>query len=275
MWSIAWAVMLTVVPRTEVGDATPADRGMSYRDVTFSTSDGVRLSGWLVPTRNSAVVVALPGAGSNRSAVLAQAAVLARHGFGVLLLDPRGQGDSGGTGMDVGWWAERDVPAAVDFLVRQPGVDPARIAVLGLSMGGESAIGAAGTDMRIAGVVAEGATSRTAEDKDGWLPGGVLGAAQRGIDTLTYGLAELLTSAPRPRTLHDAVAATDETRFLLVTAGEMPDEARAATWIRGAAPDRVSVWEVPGAGHVRGLSTRPAEWEQRVVGFLDDALGVG
>jgi uncharacterized protein len=266
------AVMFTVVPRVSVGDTTPADRGLDYRDVTFRASDGVVLAGWLLPTHNGAAVVAVPGAGSTRSGVLAQAVVLARHGYGVLAVDPRGQGDSGGRGMDLGWWGERDISAAVDFLLGQPGVDPQRIGVLGLSMGGEEAIGAAGADRRIAAVVAEGATGRIAEDKDGWLPGGPLGAIQRGIDVITYDLVEVLTAAPKPPTLHDAIASTTGTRFLLVTAGSMPDEAEAAAWMRGAGPTRVSVWDVPGAGHTRGLATEPAEWQGRVTSFLDAAL---
>jgi hypothetical protein len=42
----------------------------------------------------------LPGAGSTRTAVLAQAAVLARHGYGAILVDTRGHGRSGGHAMD-------------------------------------------------------------------------------------------------------------------------------------------------------------------------------
>jgi hypothetical protein len=40
----------------------------------------------LIP-RNGAALVVLPGSGSNRSAVLGQAAVLARHGNGALLAE--------------------------------------------------------------------------------------------------------------------------------------------------------------------------------------------
>ena len=73
----------------------------------------------------------LHGAGETRAATLPQADVLAHHGYGVLLLDARGHGDSGGRGMDAGWYGDDDVRAAVDFLVGRPGVDPGRIAVLG------------------------------------------------------------------------------------------------------------------------------------------------
>jgi pimeloyl-ACP methyl ester carboxylesterase len=89
-------------------------------------------------------VVLLPGAGSTRTAVLGQAAVPARHGYGALLTDIRGHGRSGGHAMDFGWWGDRDLAAAMSFLGRQSGVRAGKIAVLGESMGGEQALAAAG-----------------------------------------------------------------------------------------------------------------------------------
>lgn len=137
----------------------------------------------LVP-RNGAALVVLPGSGSNRSAVLGQA-VLARHGYGALLADPRGQGLSGGHVMDFGWWGGRDIAAAVSFLGRQPGVQAGKIAVLGESMGGEQALAAAGADPRIRAVVAEGATGQQLADH-GWLPQGIDGVLQRGMEWVQY-----------------------------------------------------------------------------------------
>lgn len=40
-----------------------------------------------------------------------------------------------------------------------------------------------------------------------------------------------------------------------------------------AAPNSVDVWNVEGAGHTSGLATAPTEWEYRVIGFLDQAVG--
>ena len=153
------AVMYAVVPPTALGAATPADVGVpGYRDVTFRTSDGVRLSAWYLPSRNGAAVVLEHGAGSTRTSTLPQAGVLARHGYGVLMVDARGHGRSGGAGMDLGWYGDLDTTAAVTELSRLPGVAPSRIGVVGLSMGGEQAIGAAAADPGIRAVVAEGAT---------------------------------------------------------------------------------------------------------------------
>ena len=110
--------------------------------------------------RNHAAVVLLHGAGSTRSSVLDHAVVLANHGYGVLLFDARGHGRSGGRAMDFGWYGDKDVTAAVSFLQTRPDVDDDLIAAVGLSMGGEEAIGAAASDRRIRAVVAEGATHR-------------------------------------------------------------------------------------------------------------------
>jgi dienelactone hydrolase len=274
IWPVAEGTMLGLSPGTTLDTVTPAARGLAYSDVTFATSDGIRLSGWYLPSTNHAAVVAVPGAGSTRTGTLDQAAVLARHGYGVLTVDPRGQGRSGGRAMDAGWYGDRDITAAVAFLQRQPGVDPSRIGVLGLSMGGEEAIGAAAADPAIRAVVAEGATHRTAADKAGYLPGGITGALQRGIDKLTYGVAALFSSAPEPRTLHSAITRAPQTPFLLIGGGNAIDEPEAVAYLHTAAPDRVQTWAVPDSSHTQALATARAEWTARVTAFLDRALGV-
>ena len=124
---------------------TPASRGLAYRDVLLRTSDGVPLAAWYVPSRNGAAVVLVPGAGSTRSTLVGHAAVLARHGYGALLVDTRGHGRSSGHSMDFGWYGNRDITAAVSWLERLPDVRAGKIAVLGLSMGGEQALVAAGS----------------------------------------------------------------------------------------------------------------------------------
>lgn len=256
-WTLGQAVAATYPPRPSLGDTTPSEVGMEARDVRFPSQDGVDLDGWYVPSRTGA-------------------AVLARHGYGILLFDARGHGESDGRGMDFGWYGDLDARGAVDFVVQQPDVDPGRVGLLGLSMGGEQAIGAAGSDDRVAAVVAEGATARVAADKEYLDAYGTRGKVQQRIDAVTFGLTDLLSSAPRPAPLRSSVlAATSRSApaaFLLVTAGEEPDEGYAAARLRSAAPSAVSTWTVPTAHHVEGLRTAPEEWEARVVDFFDQTL---
>ncbi|HYN31991.1 MAG TPA: alpha/beta fold hydrolase, partial [Ilumatobacteraceae bacterium] len=253
---------------------TPADLGLDYENVTLTTSDGVDLAAWYIPASSSSAVVVMHGAGSTRSDVLAEASVLHRNGFGTLLLDARGHGDSNGTAMDFGWFGDPDISAGTAYLATRSDVDPEHIGVVGFSMGGEEAIGAAATDPLIAAVVAEGATARTADDK-AWLSDvyGWRGWLQEQIEEVQFGITDLLAEASSPTTLRDAVTAATDTSFLLVTAGTVADEQHAAEFIQNAAPERVTVWTVDGATHTGGLDAEPAAWEERVIRFLDENLG--
>jgi dienelactone hydrolase len=269
---VAPAVAATNVPASPL-DRRPAAVGLAARTVHLATPDGQRLDAWFVPSRTGAAVVLLHGAGSTRSSLLDHAAVLARHGFGALLVDARGHGTSGGRAMDFGWYGDHDVAAAVSWLRYAPGVDPDRIGAVGLSMGGEEALGALGAVPELRAVVAEGATGRVADD-GAWLSGvyGWRGALQEGLDHLVFGLTDLLSSAAPPRSLRDAVRSAPRTPVLLIAAGDVTDEAHAAATIHAASPATVEVWVAPDAGHTDALAVHPGEWERRVTGFLADAL---
>ena len=217
LYPLTMAVYATNLPPGPLGSATPASYGLAYQNVAFRTADGVPLSGWYIPARNGAAVVVLPGAGSTRTAVLGQAAVLARHGYGTLLLDTRGHGLSGGHAMDFGWWGDRDIAAAVSFLARQPAVHAGKIGLVGESMGGEQALAAIGADPRIRAVVAEGATGQQLADH-GWLPHGIDGVLQRGMEWVQYTAAGLISGAPRPMSIPDAIRAAAP-RPVLIIAG--------------------------------------------------------
>lgn len=267
------AVFATNVPRPRLGMVTPADRGLSYLDAEFETSDGITLSGWYIRSRNRAAVALLHGASSTRVAVLDQAAALARHGYGVLLFDARGHGRSGGRAMEFGWYGDRDVEAAVSYLQRRPDVDGDRVGAVGMSMGGEEVIGAMAADPRIKAAVAEGATNRVLADKQ-WLSDvyGLRGRLQQGVEWLTYGITDLLTEARPPISLRDAVQAAAPRPVLLIAAGTLTSEQHADEAIQAASPTSVELWLVPGAGHTGGLRTAPQEWERRVSAFLGRAL---
>ena len=273
VWTLTPAVLATNPPHIPSGDAKPEAFGLTAREVQYVAGDGVQLGAWYVPSSNGAAVVLRHGAGSTSSDVFAQAAALAYHGYGVLITDARGHGLSDGRGMEFGWYGDVDIDAAVSFLVDQPDVDFGRIAVLGVSMGGEEAVGAAARDTRIAAVVAEGATARTAGDK-AWLADvyGWRGHVQLVFERIQYWVADQLTAASSPISLANAAADASPRPVLLITAGDVPDEGHAAAHIQRSSSGNVTIWDVPGAGHIQGLSVAPALWEETVVNFLDNAL---
>ena len=260
------AVMSTNSPPLELGDRTPADAGLDYEDVELTTADGVRLEAWYVPSQNGAAVVLLAGAGSTRDDEIDRAAALAEHGFGVLLHDVRGHGGSDGEAMLLGWYGELDVEPAVDYLLERPDVTEGRVGVVGMSMGGQQAVAAFGADDRIRGVVADGTVGRHSSELDAPT------AVDRLMGWLTMETSELLTDAPHPTPLVEAVADAAP-RPILVIAAENPGiEVDFAEKLSDASPATVEVWVAPDVSHTQAFDKHREQWISRVTSFLDEAL---
>jgi dienelactone hydrolase len=239
----------------------------------LTTADGVELTAWYTASTTGAAVILLPGSGGTKADTERHAGVLARHGYGVLALDARGAGESGGRQMSWGWRGDLDIAAAVEYLLTRPEVHPAGIAAIGLSMGGEQAITAAATDPRIRAVVAEGASARAFADL-GFLGNGVADWVMRLELLVMWTAADLLTEASPPMALPDAVAAMGDRPLLLIT-GRDPEERAAAVVFAELAGAEFTRWDLPETPHTRALERHPGEWEARVIAFLGSALRLG
>src|SRR5215210_1747345 len=98
-------------------EQTPADVGLGYREVSLRSADGLRLAAWWIPGDDpSRAVVLVPGLGDKSDRhVLETAAVYARAGYGVLMIDLRAQGRSGGKRVTMGNEEVRDVQGALSW----------------------------------------------------------------------------------------------------------------------------------------------------------------
>jgi dienelactone hydrolase len=265
LYPVVYAYVITHLPRQSVA---AADLGAPHEVVTITTEDGLDLAGWYVPSRNGAAVMIVHG----RAKTIEHARMLVRHGYGVLLFDPRGRGESDGDPNMLGWDGERDLLAALDFLKQRPDVDPGRIGGLGLSVGGELLLQTAAHAEDLRAVVSEGAGVRSVREfaelpssAKKWLMFPNV-AALTGATALFTGdappanLAELVGQiAPRPVFLIYAGSAAQ--------GGEELNEAYAA-----AAGESATRWRIDDGGHMDGLEVRPTEYEQRVIAFFDQAL---
>jgi uncharacterized protein len=118
-----------------------AEPGMPFADVEIATEDGERLHGWWVPASGAprlGHVLLLHGNAGNIGDRVPHIELLAGAGFDVLAFDYRGYGRSSGRPGEPGTYL--DARAARAALVRQDGVDPARIVYLGESLGGAIAL---------------------------------------------------------------------------------------------------------------------------------------
>lgn len=145
----------------------PGDLGMTYEDVTFKTTDGVTLSGWLIDGGHDRLIIQTHfGVQCSRSgytpegkgmiklwdreiSFLRQAKHLVENGYSVLMYDMRHHGDSGpGTRDRIAWGSDeaRDVIAAVDFITRHPVHGESAIGLLSICMGTSATVFAYGLE---------------------------------------------------------------------------------------------------------------------------------
>lgn len=116
-------------------DATPADWGLGYKDVTLRTSDGVALHGWYIPHPDARqVLLFFHGNAGNISHRRESVAIFHRLGLNVLIIDYRGYGRSEGRPSEAGLY--RDAEAAWRYLTVTRGFESRDVLLFGRSLGG-------------------------------------------------------------------------------------------------------------------------------------------
>ena len=244
-----------------------ADLGAAHEDVTFTTSDGLELHGWFVPSRNGATVIAFPG----RKGPQAAARMLIRHGYGVLLFDRRGEGESDGDPNGWGWGGDRDLQAAIAYLRARPDVDPDRIGGLGLSVGGELMIETAAEHGGLAAVASEGAGIRSVRE----LAAHARAARREAGDAAVQGgfdggVRRVHRRGAAARTCSTSSATSDRPLLLMYSPKGQGGEIELNPEYHRRAPGS-ELWAT-GAGHAAASREQPAAYERRLAGFFDAAL---
>jgi voltage-gated potassium channel Kch len=259
---VAIAILATHRPRAAV--AAP-ELGAPYEAVTIRTTDGLDLAAWYVRSHNGAVVISYP----TRQGKLAQARMLARHGYGVLLLDARGYDGSDGDPNLFGWDGAKDIDAAVAWLQTRPEVEDSRIGGIGFSVGGEMMLQAAASNPQLRAVVSDGAGARSVREDLLRGPRGWLAIPEATVQTAAVAV---LSGALPPPSLEQLTSRIAPRPLFLIYAGRGGggEELNADYYAAAAQPK--TLWKIDEAGHVGGLTARPQEYEQRVIGFFDRAL---
>lgn len=238
--------------------------GAAFEEVSFTTSDGLRLEGWYVPSTNGAAVISFPG----RKGSQKPARVLARHGYGVLLFDRRGEGESEGDPNAFGWRGTRDLAAAIAYLETRPEVDPERIGGVGLSVGGEVMLQAAAETDDFAAIVSEGAGVRSVREAV-HVPGGVKVIFTQ-ISAISTAGAAVFTSDLPPPGLVGLSAEISEPLLVIYSDRGQGGETISRQYYEAATGPK-ELWPAPG-GHTGAIDAAPEEYERRVVTFFDETL---
>jgi hypothetical protein len=244
------------------------DLGPTAIDAKLRTSDGLDLDATYVPSGNGASVIVFPGRKTSQK----HARMLMRHGYGVLIMDRRGEGTSDGDPNAFGWGGEKDISAGVDYLKARPDVRDDRIGGLGLSVGGELMIEHAAEhhgDLRA--VVSEGAGTRQVSETAGMPDPNPLHLAVQGVLTASTGV---FSSTSPPPVLRDVVDDVTPTPLFLVYAEDGPEgiekKENRAYFRKASSPKRL--WGVPTGGHMDGIDSEPRDYQLKITGFFDRSL---
>ena len=257
----------------KIPSETPSFRGMPFEDVRVTTADGLRLNGWFIPASGSATVMVLHGYKDSRSSMLGVAEILHRHGYQVLMASLRGHDLNDGEQVSFGLREMRDLDAFYEYLRARRGVDPQRIGIFGVSLGGTISIGFAARNPLIRAVVSDGAFSSVSDTVGTsvqfftglpafpFAPAIVfwtereLGGSVNDIDAKKW----IPMIAPRPVLLLQGGAdkvVSPESGAKLFEAAKEPKE----------------LWFEPDVGHAEFLKAKPAEFEKRVTAFYSKHL---
>jgi dipeptidyl aminopeptidase/acylaminoacyl peptidase len=248
--------------------ATPDSVGIQdTQDVTYTSHDGMVLRAWYLPPQNDVAIILLPGLGGGRDGMLHEGAILARHGYGLLMTEMRSCAHPEGQ-TTLGYYEAQDLQEAVTWALDQPGVE--HVSVLGYSLGGITATIGSAEDERIEAVVTEGGfydlvADITNEGNSNSLWEIIMFQSilisfrlETGVNARDVSPISVIDRiSPRPLLLIYGELEMGETRprEQLARAGEPKD-----------------LWIVPGAWHGEYLDLAADEWEQRVVIFFDSAF---
>lgn len=244
------------------------------RRVVFPASDGVTIRGWYAPVEAAkGTVIYGPGRGEGLNDFdFRYIPLFNRNGYSILLFDARGMGASDGAA-SLGALEWQDYLGAVEY---PKGLGVQGVAFCGTSQGGAAAILAAARTPAALAVVAESPYASWQE--------------------MRYSAAHVQSRVPEPAALPlsrliawwvqlrlsfregdaepaSAIGRISPRAVLLIAGPHAPYIPMAETErLFAAAGEPKELWAIPEAGHTQGLERRPAEYEARVIAFLDRRL---
>lgn len=247
--------------RLPLGAFTPASLDLAYEDVELTSTDGTLLKGWYIPSQNGASIILYHPLASNRIGTIEHAQMLISAGYGVLMMDIRSHGESGGDLLTYGGDEYQDGIVAINYLVNRPDVDDGKVGILGLSLGANFAVYTANHDARALAIVAEGIGGATFDD---WEP--------RDWATLTYDwffyrFLSWHTGIWDQQSLRDALATLNQP-ILLIGAGSEDLRVRTVAELQPNA----EIWIIADASHISGIATVPEAYNERIIAFFNQHL---
>lgn len=257
----------------QVSARTPADAGLRFLDAAVTTPDGLTLRGWFVPADSPRLILVQHGYKDRLETMLGVTKVLHDGGYQVMLMCVRAHDRSDGELISFGQREMADMEAWAAFAEAQPGVDPAKVGMFGVSMGGSLAIQYTASHDDVRALVADSAFSSLNDTIDTSV------RFFTGLPPFPFGPMIRFWAEREggfPASAVDAktwIGAVSPRPVLIVQGGaDRVVSAESGQRLFDAAREPKSFWFDPGVGHGQFLKMRPDEFTARVVGFFNEHL---
>jgi uncharacterized protein len=269
-----WRARLLLSPVRAPLQYRPADVGLEMETLRIPGPRG-ELAAWYLPARNGCTLICCHGINDNRGQWVAQVAQLhARGGYGALLFDFAGHGESAGKLVTYGARETQDIAAVLDYLRARGDVDMGRVGVLGYSLGAIASVLAAAQMPELRCLVIESGFADVHRDI------GTLFTRYTGLPSFPFAnlivffcqlIAGVKLSEIRPVRLIGRLS--PRAAFIISDLNdEIANEPFDGEHLYAAAAEPKRLWQVKESGHVRAFVEAEHEWVRRVGDFLDEHL---
>jgi fermentation-respiration switch protein FrsA (DUF1100 family) len=250
-------------PRIIPPGYTLEERKVKFQAVDLITKDGIRLSAWYTPPKNSTVILLAHGYGDNRPEWVH--VLLAKADYGVLAWDARAHGESDGEISTVGYFEVLDVKAGFDYVTAQPNIE--HIGAWGGSMGGATMIRAAAQFPQIEALVVDSPYSSLDDEFDYLVP-------YPFINPLVKFFAEIQTGLDinNLRPVDEIVKISPRPVYIIQGTGDKVVPTDTAEQLFNAAGEPRFLWTEENVIHLGMYLDNPRKYERRVIGFFDEYL---
>lgn len=133
-----FAFFMAIRPIKIITKLEPSDLGLVAEEVSFKSTDEIRLSGWHIPnSKAKSAIIVMHGYPADKANLLPVAQFLAKD-FNVFLFDFRSFGKSEGKFTTAGYLEKNDLLGAIDYLEKEKNIT--KIGLYGFSLGGAVAL---------------------------------------------------------------------------------------------------------------------------------------
>lgn len=257
-------------------DYRPEECGVVVEEVTISGPSG-NLAAWYLPATNGCTLICCHGIHDNRGQWIRQMARLhARGGYGALMFDFCGHGESEGDLVTYGAREAEEIGAMIAYLRARGDVELGHLGVMGYSLGAISAVLAAARYPELRCVVIESGFADLLIDiralfrRYTGLPGFPFAPIAVAVGQRIAGVR--LADIRPARVIGQLSPRGVGVLIISDLQDELANEPYDGEQLYAAAGEPKQLWQVPDAGHVWAYDAHPDEWIVRVGDFLDAHL---